>query len=122
MKIQTIIGWVASGLLAALMLMSGANKFFVAADSDMGKQFIKIGIFENRFMLGGLEIVIAILMLAPRTSALGVLGAIGYWGGAMAVEMSFKMFPVAPLVALTLTTLVAFFRTPELFERALGKR
>lgn len=122
MKIQTIVGWVASVLLAAFMFLTAFGKFFATPTDDMGKQFIKIGIYDNRFLFGGMEIVIAILMLIPRTSALGVLGAIGYWGGAMAVEMSFKTPPFAPMVALMLVTLVAFLRTPELFERALGKR
>jgi DoxX-like family len=121
MKIQKIVGWVATGLLVLFLVGSAMGKMTAMPDSDMGKQFIKIGIFDNRFMFAILEILIAIALIVPRTSALGVLGAIGYWAGAMAVEMSFKLPPFAPMTALVLTTAIAYFRTPELFARALGQ-
>jgi hypothetical protein len=122
MKVQKIVGWVLLGLLSAFMLMTAMGKFMATADSDMGKQFIKIGIFENRFLFGAMEIAIVLCLFVPRLATLGVLGAIGYWAGAMAVELSFKQPPFAPLVALTLVTGVAFLRSPELFARALGKQ
>ncbi len=91
------------------------------ADSEMGKNFIKIGIFDNRFIFASMEIAIVLLLFVPRFATLGILAAIGYWAGAMAVELSFQQPPFAPLVALALITGVAFLRSPELFERALGK-
>ena len=50
MKLQKILGWVLLGLLSAFMLLTAVGKFMATADSEMGKNFIKIGIFDNRFI------------------------------------------------------------------------
>jgi hypothetical protein len=122
MKFEKIVGWVLLGLLSAFMLLTAVGKFTATADSEMGKNFIKLGIFDNRFLFGAMEIAIVLLLFIPRFATLGALGAIGYWAGAMAVELSFKQPPIAPLVALVLIVGVAFLRSPELFARALGKQ
>jgi hypothetical protein len=61
------------------------------------------------------------LLLIPRTSTGGLMLAIGYWGGAVATDLSHGGSPVAALVALGLLAVVAFLRNSEVMARFMGK-
>lgn len=61
------------------------------------------------------------MLILPRTSTIGVVLSGGYWGGAMATDLSHGQFPAPVLVAMLLLGLVALFRNPELFQRLQGK-
>lgn len=116
-----IAGWVAAILVAALMILSGFGKITAGADSPMAPQFQTLGIWEMRQPIGIMEVLIAILLLIPRTSTGGLMLAIGYWGGAVATDLSHGVSPVAALVALGLLAIVAFLRNSEVMARFLGK-
>ena len=120
-KTKKILGWVFLGLLTFMALGSAMGKITATPDSEMGQQFIKIGIFDNRFLFAGLEIFCAVMLILPRTSTIGVVLSGGYWGGAMATDLSHGQFPAPVLVAMLLLGLVALFRNPELFQRLQGK-
>jgi hypothetical protein len=116
-----IVGWVAAVLLAVLMIGSGFGKIVAGADSPMAPQFQALGIWEIRQPLGIVEVIIAVLLLIPRMSTGGLLLAIGYWGGALATDLSHAGSPVVPLVALTLLAVIAILRNSEVMARFLGK-
>ena len=59
------------------------------------------------------------LGLSPST--IGVLLSAGYWGGAMATDLTHGQFPAPVLVILLIFGLATIFRNPELFARLLGK-
>jgi hypothetical protein len=121
MSPSKIAGWVAAILVAALMILSGFGKITAGADSPMAPQFQALGIWEMRQPIGIMEVLIAILLLIPRTSTGGLMLAIGYWGGAVATDLSHGGSPVAALVALGLLAVVAFLRNSEVMARFMGK-
>jgi hypothetical protein len=120
-KVTTIIGWVAAVLLALLMIASAFAKLTATADGEMAKGFQALGIWPMIVPLGILELSIAVLMLIPRTSTGALLLAIGYWGGALATDLSHGGAPVPAIVALVLLTVIAIFRNNEVLARFLGK-
>jgi uncharacterized membrane protein len=120
-KAKKIIGWVLAGMLALVATGSAFGKFTADPSSEMGQQFIKMGLFDIRFIIGGIELLCAILLLIPRTSTIGLVMFVGYWGGAIATHLSHGEGPGAPLAFLVLTGLIAIVRNPELLSRLLGK-
>lgn len=68
-KLQRIIGWVVTGLITAMLIMSGVTKFldFPGKDEAMAKVGIPVLLPPK---LGVLEICITLLYVIPRTSFL----------------------------------------------------
>jgi putative oxidoreductase len=69
-RVSNLTLWVLQGLLAVLFMYSGASKF-----SPHGvfwlELFARIGIGRwFRYFTGGLEVICAVLLLIPRTSAI----------------------------------------------------
>ena len=120
-KAKKITGWVLVSLLSLLMIGSAMGKFTADPATEMGQQFAKMGVWDNRFLIGGLEMLCAILLLIPRTSTIGVLLTAGYWGGATATEITHSAFQPIVLILMAMLGLVALLRNPELFQRILGK-
>jgi putative oxidoreductase len=120
-KTKKIIGWVLVGLFTFFALGSAAGKLMAAPGTEMAAIAVKMGFFEVRFLIAGLEILAAVALLIPRTSTIGVVLSAGYWGGAAATDITHGQFPGPVLVAMLLLGLVALFRNPELFHRILGK-
>ncbi len=120
-KASKIIGWVAAGVLALLMLASGFGKITATDASPMAETFKTLGFWHLRVPLGVLEIVIAALLLIPRTSTGGLMLATGYWGGALATELTNGQPPVPSIAALALILVLSIFRNPEVLARFLGR-
>ena len=84
-KTKKIIGWVLSGLLAAMFIMSAVAKFAGFA-TPMMEHF---GFTSSEVTLIAVgELVSAILFLIPKTQSLGTLLLSSYLGGAIASHMS----------------------------------
>ncbi len=85
-KLMRIIGWVVTGLITAMLLMSGVTKFldFPGKDEAMAKVGIPVSLLP---ILGVLEICITLLYVIPRTSFLGVILITGYLGGAIMTHL-----------------------------------
>lgn len=81
-KLQRTIGWVLTGLITAMLLVSGVTKFldFPGKDEAMAKVGIPVSLLPK---LGVLEICITLLYVLPRTSFLGAILITGYLGGAI---------------------------------------
>ena len=120
-KAKKIIGWILAGMLALVATGSALGKFTADPSTEMGQQFIKSGLFDIRFILGGIELLCAVLLIIPRTSTIGLVMFVGYWGGAIATHLSHGESAAAPLVLLVITGLIAIVRNPELLSRVLGK-
>lgn len=120
-KVKKILGWVFAGLLTTMAIFSGFGKFMAAPDNDMGALATTLGFYDIRFLIGSLEIVSAILFIIPRTSTIGILLSAGYWGGAVATDLTHAHTPGPALMAIALLGLASIFRNPELFQRLLGK-
>ncbi|MAT14027.1 MAG: hypothetical protein CMJ46_02010 [Planctomyces sp.] len=83
-----IIGWILSGLLAAMLIgISASGKLFYDFEGKE-KMFAKLGWEADvMFYVGILEVTATILYLIPRTAVLGGLLLIGYLGGAVATHL-----------------------------------
>jgi DoxX-like family len=119
-KAKKILGWVFAGMLTVMAVGSSLGKFMATPESEMGAMFTMMGFYDIRFLIGSLELICAILFIIPRTSTLGVLLSAGYWGGAVATDLTHAHTPVPALAAIVLLGLAAIFRNPELFTRLLG--
>jgi uncharacterized membrane protein YphA (DoxX/SURF4 family) len=82
-----IVGWILSGLLAALLTVGSASGKFTEWE---GKEdmFAKLGwTTEVMFKIGIVEVACAILFLIPRTAFLAAILLTGYLGGATATHV-----------------------------------
>ena len=120
-KVKKILGWVFAGLVFAFMAMSGMGKIFATPESEMGVLFKTIGIWDIKVAIGILEILVGLLVLIPRVSTIGMVLAAGYWGGAIATDLTHGNPPYAILIPSVLLLLAALIRNPELFTRLMGK-
>ena len=123
-KTRKITGWVLTGLLFALLLMSGVMKILSSGnpDSEVFKSFIKLGLEGKIILIAAGELASAILFLIPKTSSLGTLLLSSHLGGAIATHMEHgeAYFPV--VVILLLMWVTSYLRNPEMlssFKRKL---
>jgi len=107
-----------------LMIVSGAPKLLVHNQAMTDMAVSVFGSVNILYGIGVLEILIAILLLIPRTRTLGFLMSVGLLGGATATGLTTDiegMFWWFPLVVLALLMITAYFTLPELLDRAKGK-
>lgn len=125
-KVQGIIGWVLSGLLAAFLIVaSGVPKLMESSDPEMKKQMdeimTKIGwTAETIKIIGVLEIAITILYMIPRTGFLGAILVTGYLGGAIATHVRIGDAPIFPIVLGLLVWVALALRQPAIWRLAVG--
>lgn len=125
-KARRIAGWVVAVLVGALFLLTAALKFLpIPPGSEAEKMAKALGTYGIEQPLGILQILIAILFFIPRTSTVGFVLMIGYWGGVLATNLSHgfdslpELMPI--LVGFVLMTISAWGRNPELLTRLLKK-
>jgi hypothetical protein len=118
MKIKTnkILKWAAS-ILAAMIIAAGA--FMKLTDQpQLVDVFSKTGLLPYMKLLGAAELVFVSLFLWSRTIRVGFFLLTGYFGGAMAVELSQHVFFIMPAVILAIVWLAAWLRDRALFATA----
>ena len=104
--------WMVQMLTAAVLVMAGGTKL---AGADM-----QIALFEQiglgqwfRYVTGGLEVLCAILLLVPKTAAIGATLLAVTMVGAIATHLFIiGGRPVPALVLLLMTGAVAWYRRP----------
>jgi hypothetical protein len=125
-KVQRIIGWVLSGLLAAFLIVgSGVPKLVESSDPEMKKQMeeilSKIGwTAETLKVIGVIEIVITVLYVIPRTGFLGAILITGYLGGAIATHVRVGDAPYFPVVLGVVIWIALALRQPIIWRLAVG--
>ncbi|MEO1053178.1 MAG: DoxX family protein [Bacteroidota bacterium] len=116
-KIRKIVGWVLSGLLGALLILSAIGKL---SGGEAAEGMVKWGFSESEVILIGVgELLSLIVFLIPRTSSLGTLLLSAYFGGAIATHM--QQAPpsdnyTAPAVFLVLVWIITLLRNPGLYS------
>lgn len=120
-KKQRIIGWVLSGLVAALLIgPSAMGKFTEWEGKD--KMLEKMGFSTDLlFKIGILEVTLAILFLIPRTSFVGAILLTGYLGGATVTHLRIEEPFVMPVVIGVVVWIACGLRRPEIFSLAAGR-
>ena len=93
----------------------------LAAAPSLVGIYSKIGLLSWLQALGAIELIFLTLFLLPRTMKLGFLLLTGYFGGAMAVELSHGSVFIAPGIILSVTWIAAYLRDASIFKSA-GKQ
>ncbi len=120
-KLQRIIGWVVTGLITAMLLMSGVTKFLDFPDKD--KAMAKVGVPVDLLpKLGVLEICITLLYVIPRTSFLGAILITGYLGGAIMTHLRIGEPWQVQLVIGVVAWIGLALRRPILFKLLVSER
>src|SRR6516162_7260387 len=111
-KWKNIAGWVLQGLIFGIMILERLGKVFGLFPPD---QVAKMGLSLPIVVIGAGELASAVLLLIPRTSSLGLLLSIAFWGGAICLHMSKGEPFVLQSVLLLLTWVGAYLRVPGTF-------
>lgn len=124
-RIGNIIGWICAIIVAAFTLMSAALSVLMQGNPEAIAMGERLGItgMESEFAIS--KLVIVALYLWPRTSTVGFVLMIGYYGGVLATNIThgFTFAEYAPvLVVFVLLTVGAYFRNPELLARLKGQQ
>ena len=106
-KWTRLAGTILHGSICLLMIVAGGVKLLGAAPAD---HVARMGLTEEIRMIGGGEVATALLLLIPRTSALGVLLASSFWGGAICLHMVHNESYAAAAVLLVLTWIGSLLR------------
>lgn len=123
-RASLIIGWICVGLVAALTLFSAIMEFIPVTDPAMIAYVERLGVGDIAYQLGIAKILLVILYVLPRTSTVGFVLMVGYYGGALATNITHQ-FTLPEygmlLVVFLLMTIGAYVRNPELLTRLKGK-
>ena len=102
-----------TGLVILIVVMSASSK--IAFVPELVDIFSKIGLLSYIKILGVTEVLFLSIFLWKTTRKLGLLLLTGYFGGAMAVEMSHGTFFIAPATILTLIWITAYLYDETMF-------
>ena len=102
-----------TGLVTLIIIVSASGK--LASVPQLVEIFSKIGLLSYLKILGTTELVFLALFLWNKTRKLGLLLLTGYFGGAMAVEMSHGTFFIAPAAILAMTWITAYLQDEKIF-------
>lgn len=122
---KSVIGWICTGLVSAFTLFSAAMEFVTFTDKTSLDMIAKLGVGDIAHELGIAKIILVLIYLVPRTSTVGFVLMIGYYGGALATNIThgFTIAEYSPiLIAFVLMTVDAYCRKPELLDRIRGKK
>ena len=104
---------VLTALVALIIIMSASSK--LAFVPQLVEIFSKIGLLSYLNILGITELMFLALFIWKKTRKLGLLLLTGYFGGAMAVEISHGTFFIAPATILTLIWITAYLHDEKMF-------
>jgi len=113
-KTKQILKWMPS-ILAALIIVSG-SVMKLTAQPQLVEVFSRSGMLPYMRALGIAELLFVSLFLWRRSLRIGFFLLTGYFGGAMAVELSQHVFFIMPAMILALVWLAAWLRDSSLFR------
>ena len=118
-KTRNIIGWILTGLVAALLLFSASMK--LTGSPEVLKSAGHFGLSLKKFtFIAVIEILSTVLFIIPRTGVLGTLLVAAYLGGAIATHLEHFLPPYAPVIVECVVFITAVIRFPELSRRLMG--
>ena len=113
-KTNKILKWTPS-ILVTLIIASGAC-MKLTAQPQLVELFSKTGLLPYMKLLGIAELLFISLFLWHRSVRVGFFLLTGYFGGAMAVELSQHVFFIMPAAILALVCLAGWLRDNSLFS------
>ncbi len=119
-KTKQKLRWAPTLLIALIIGMGAVMK--LAAMPQLVELYSKIGLAQYLQILGMTELLFVALFLWPRSMKIGFLLLTGYFGGAMAVEMSNGTPFIFPGSILVLVWIAAYLRDNSLFRNTQTKK
>lgn len=113
-KTKQKLKWTPSVLIALIIIMGAVMK--LAAMPQLVELYARIGLSQYLQILGITELLFVALFLWPHSMKLGFLLLTGYFGGAMAVELSNGTPFIFPGIILMLVWVAAYLRDASLFK------
>lgn len=110
---KTILRWTPSTIIALLLLFSGSSK--ISGQSPMTAHFVQMQLDSYMTLFGFMEIAFALCFIFQRTMRTGLFLLTAYFGGAIAVELPYGAYVIAPLVLLSLIWIAAIIRSKDIF-------
>lgn len=105
--------WIPSLAVALVITMGAIMK--VTGSPQVVDVYSKIGLLPYMKILGVAELLFTGIFLFHRTVKVGILLLTGYFGGAMAVELSNGTFFIFPAIILSVVWIGAFLRSADIF-------
>jgi hypothetical protein len=102
-------------ILLSLVITAGAIMKLANAP-QLVEIYSRIGLLPYLEILGITELVFLGLFLVPRTMKIGLLLLTGYYGGAMAAEMSHGTVFFMPAIILTIVWIAAYLKDASMFK------
>jgi hypothetical protein len=115
-KTRKFLKWMPS-ILVTLIIVSG-SVMKLTAQPQVVEVFSRSGMLTYMKGLGIAELLFVSLFLWSRSLKIGFFLLTGYFGGAMAVELSQHIFFIMPAVILALVWVAAWLRDGSLFSNA----
>jgi len=115
-KTNSVVKW-APSLLVTLIIGAG-SMMKLTAQPQLVEVFLKTGLLPYMKLLGVTELVFVTLFLWWRTLRIGFFLLTGYFGGAMAIELSQHIFFIMPALILAFVWLASWLRDRSLFAVA----
>ena len=112
-KAKKMLKW-APSILVTLIVISGAF-MKLTAQPEIVEVFSKTGLLPHIKLFGIAELLFISLFLWPGSLRIGFILLTGYFGGAMAVELSQHIFFIMPAAILALVWLAAWLRDKSIF-------
>lgn len=103
-------GWAVHLGIAGMMVFAGTMKLLGKLPPEAVEQLNRSGIGDELLLIGGGELIAAVLLLVPLTSSLGLLMTSGFWGGVICAHMMQGNSYVPPSILLALTWLGGWLR------------
>ncbi len=118
-SVSSLVGWICTALVGALNIFAGVMKFMpVDPASEQAKMMADMGMTPGlEHALGVIELTITLLYIIPRTSTVGFVLMVGYFGGVTATLLTHGQDATFAYVILAVLTVGAYFRNPELLTR-----
>lgn len=114
-KKRKIASYILSGLVTLIFVATGAMKFTGGEQNIQTAELV--GGKNILYILGGLQLLFALLFWIPRTVVVGFLLMACYMAGAMATHLVIKESFVLQTGIETLIWVTGFVRFPELTQR-----
>ena len=111
-KTKKIVAFIFILLPALLTAYSGFVK--LSGNEMVVDGLTKMGYGSYIRLLGIAEIIFVVLLFIPKTYKLGFVLLLSYWGGAAALEVSTRQFPVA-LVLITFAWIGVYLKDRKMF-------
>jgi len=105
-----IAGLVLHIVIGGLMIFTGSQKILGLVPPEA---LAKYGLDEQVRLIGAGALLTALLLLVPRTSALGLLLMSSFWGGAICIHMAHGESYLVQAVLLVLSWAGAYLRNPQ---------